>query len=282
MEVSKEIYSDMKTIWVTTDTGAYHSNCNQFMVEKFREGRFWNWETSCGEKHDTVTIRTVIHMDVPYSPEAYLQETGRAGRDGAPVEATLTYSAEDLGFAEILGQGRVVVGSLSHGRGTIDSRRAEVPPDPLAAERYAQMLGYALDTGRCRREQLLGFLGQEPASCSGCDVCHGSVLRQAEGQSQILELISRNPRRFTILQTVQVLRGAKSYEVARRGLASYRGFGLLAEWQEEEIEEALESLRRSGRIKVLKRGFWKDRITADRAGDNNETEHQNRGKVDFS
>jgi uncharacterized protein YpbB len=61
---------------------------------------------------------------------------------------------------------------------------------------------------------------------------------------------------------VQLLRGAKSYEVVRRGLASYPGFGLLAGWQEEEIEEALEMLRRSGAIKVLKRGFWRDRVTA--------------------
>jgi hypothetical protein len=32
----------------------------------------------------------------------------------------------------------------------------------------------------------------------------------------------------------------RSYEVVRSGLNSYRGFGLLAGWQEEEIDEALE------------------------------------------
>jgi hypothetical protein len=41
----------------------------------------------------------------------------------------------------------------------------------------------------------------------------------------------------------------------------YFGFGLLSTWQEEEIEEALESLRRAGKIRVPKRGFWKDRLT---------------------
>ena len=236
------------------------------MVEKFREGRFWNWETSCGEKHDTVTIRTVIHLDVPYSPEAYLQETGRAGRDGTPVQATLLYSAEDLGFVDVLGPSAAQTGRAHNSpekviTAPLAGGAITDPPAPLAAERYAQMLSYALDTSRCRREQLLGFLGQEPASCSGCDVCDGRVLLQAEGEAQIVEFLSRSRRRFTLLQTVQLLRGAKSYEVARRGLAACQGFGLLAEWQVEEIEEALESLRRSGRIKVLKRGFWKDRIT---------------------
>lgn len=201
---------------------------------------------------DKADIRTVIHLDVPYSPEAYLQETGRAGRDGAPVEATLLYSAEDLGFAELLGR--------APGNEAADSSEIAAA-DPLAAERYAQMLGYALDGSRCRREQLLGFLGREPASCTGCDVCDGQVVKQAEGQEQILDFLSRNRRRFTLRQTVELLQGAGSYEVVRSGLASYPAFGLLAVWQEEEIEEALESLQRSGTISVLKRGFWRDRIT---------------------
>jgi hypothetical protein len=88
------------------------------------------------------------------------------------------------------------------------------------------------------------------------------VLHQPEAEAQLLEFVSKNPRRFTLLQAVQLLRGAKSHEVMRRALASYPGFGLLAGWQEEEVEEALEMLRRSGAIKVLKRGFWRDRITA--------------------
>jgi len=215
----------------------------------------------CGENVDTATIRSVIHLDVPYSPEAYLQETGRAGRDGRPVEATLLYSAEDLGFVEILGRIR--------GSEVVDSLQSEIPgsvedavADPLACERFAQILGYALDSSRCRREQLLGFLDQEPVSCSGCDVCDGRVRHRAEGEEQILEAVARNHRRFTLREAAQLMRGAKSYEVVRRGPASYHGFGVLAGWQEEEIEEALETLRRSGAIKVLKRGFWRDRITS--------------------
>jgi superfamily II DNA helicase RecQ len=123
------------------------------------------------------------------------------------------------------------------------------------------MLDYATGTSHCRREQLLGFLGQEPVSCSGCDVCDGRVLARAEGEAQILEVVAKHRRRFTLRQIVQLLRGAKSYEVVRRNLASYQGFGLLRDWEGEEIEEVLETLIRSGEIKVLKRGFWRDRIT---------------------
>jgi ATP-dependent DNA helicase RecQ len=217
---------------------------------------------------DKPDIRTVMNLDVPYSPEAYLQETDRAGRDGSPVQATLLYSQEDLGFTAVLGNPlpKSTGDTVARTSGVGDCPEAPVAA-PLASERYARMLDYALDTSRCRREQLLGFLGQEAGSCGSCDVCDGRVLNRAEGEAQILDFVARNRRRFTLLQAVQLLRGAKSYEVVRRGLASYHGFGALAGWKEEEIEEALETLRRRGAIEVLKRGFWKNRITADKVGD---------------
>ena len=115
--------------------------------------------------------------------------------------------------------------------------------DPLATDRYAQMLGYALDSTRCRREQLLGFLGQEPASCSGCDVCTGGLLEGAEGEAEIMGFISRNHRRFTRLQAVKLLRGGRSYEAVTGGLAACPDFGALSDWQEEEIEEVIKQER---------------------------------------
>jgi ATP-dependent DNA helicase RecQ len=44
---------------------------------------------------DKPDVRTVIHMDLPNSPEEYFQEAGRAGRDGERAYAIILYSAED-------------------------------------------------------------------------------------------------------------------------------------------------------------------------------------------
>ena len=45
---------------------------------------------------DTSNVRRVIHWGVPSDVESYLQQTGRAGRDGLPVLATLHYGGRDL------------------------------------------------------------------------------------------------------------------------------------------------------------------------------------------
>jgi ATP-dependent DNA helicase RecQ len=185
---------------------------------------------------DKPDIRTVIHADVPSSVESYLQETGRAGRDGSPSHAILISSPEDERFASRL-------------------------PAGIAKDRYEAILGYALSRGQCRRAHLLALIGQEPPVCSGCDVCAGSEEASPEGKTEIVEFVKKHKRRFRRAQTENVLKGTRNPKVVREFLDGVKGYGALRAWENDDIEEALDELLTAGLLRIAQRGLWKGRLT---------------------
>lgn len=98
-EKTKEIAEYLKSNGISADF--YHAGLSN-EVKDLRQNAWKQGQcrvivatNAFGMGIDKPNVRTVIHLDLPDSLEAYFQEAGRAGRDGEKAYAVLIYSESD-------------------------------------------------------------------------------------------------------------------------------------------------------------------------------------------
>lgn len=91
--------------------------------------------TAFGMGIDKPNVRFVFHADISDSVDAYYQEIGRAGRDGARATAILFYRPEDLGLRRFFaGGGQVDADQIAQVAEAVAAHDGPVDPTAVRAE----------------------------------------------------------------------------------------------------------------------------------------------------
>ena len=189
---------------------------------------------------DKPDVRFVAHLDLPRSVEGYYQETGRAGRDGAPATAWLAY-----GLADVVQLRRMIddsEGDLAH------RRRLVAHLDAMLA---------LCETAGCRRAQMLAYFGETGAGpCGNCDTCltppevwDGTVAAQ-KLLSTVVRLGRLNGPSFGAGQPIDILLGRKTPRVLSYRHDCLPVFGIGGELSEGEWRGVVRQLLACGLLAV--------------------------------
>ncbi|MYQ78212.1 DNA helicase RecQ [Streptomyces sp. SID4923] len=220
------------------DAGTRAAHQSRFLRE---EGLVVVATIAFGMGIDKPDVRFVAHLDLPKSVEGYYQETGRAGRDGAPSTAWMAYGLQD-----VVQQRKLIQG----GEGDEAFRRR-------AAAHLDSMLALC-ETAQCRRAQLLTYFGQEPtaASCGNCDTCltppetwDGTVSAQ-KLLSTVVRLKRERGQKFGAGQIIDILLGRRTAKVIQFDHDQLSVFGIGEDLSEAEWRGVVRQLLAQGLIAV--------------------------------
>ena len=197
---------------------------------------------------DKSNVSYVIHCNMPKSVEAYYQEAGRAGRDGAPADCILLFSPGDITTAKYL-----ILNQTENDELTDEERQAVQAQDLIRLE---QMTGYCKTTG-CLRGYLLDYFGQPHAPrCENCGNCQAEYdLQDLTREAQmILSCVVRVRTRLGYCVGTallgQVLRGSRAARVRELGLEDLPTYGLMRDLPAGRIRELLELLEAGGYLQT--------------------------------
>ena len=198
---------------------------------------------------DKPDVRFVAHMDLPKSMEGYYQETGRAGRDGLPANAWLTYGMADVVML----------------RQMVDNGEAGEERKRVERQKLDALLGFCEST-RCRRQTLLQYFGEHLAKpCGNCDNClePPATWDGTTAAQKALSCVYRTGQRFGVVHLIDVLLGKNTERVQQFGHDRLSTFGVGSDLSELAWRGVFRQLAATGLLAVDVEGFGGLKLTAE-------------------
>jgi len=159
---------------------------------------------------DKKNIRTVIHMRLPFSAEEFLQETGRAGRDGQKSNSIVLIDLDDL-------QTYYTTENFKH----------------------KSILEVFINSESCRRTRLMLLMNQSLEQCTGCDICNKTFDPKIPYLNQIINFFIINSFKYDCESASLLLCGIPNAIENFKKEQYNPFFGYFNNWYYNDLEKAI-------------------------------------------
>lgn len=211
--------------------GRYHAGLDDGERVKMQEAflydnvRIMAATNAFGMGIDKSNVRYVLHYNMPKHMEAYVQEAGRAGRDGEPSECVLLFHPQDVLTQKFF----------------IEQSAAELEWKAHEYKKLQMMIDYCYTTG-CLQNYMARYFGeQEGQLCGMCGNCKDereSIDITIEAQ-KIFSCIYRMRERFGVSMVASVLKGSHNKKVLQYGFEKLPTYGEMRHLVEKEISDLI-------------------------------------------